>query len=87
MELGVHSYVDKPVTMDKLKNTLEKIDEELKKRPNKTDVEHEKVIRNLRLSLNAIVEMINDSNTEKWEEETKKNPDADEESRKKSAGI
>ena len=27
--------------------------------------------------------MINDSNTEKWEEETKKNPDADEESRKK----
>ena len=34
-ELGVHSYVDKPVTMDKLKNTLEKIDEELKKRPNK----------------------------------------------------
>ena len=72
MELGVHSYVDKPVTMDKLKNTLEKIDEELKKRPNKTDVEHEKVIRNLRLSLNAIVEMINDSNTEKWEEETKR---------------
>ena len=38
MELGVHSYVDKPVTMDKLKNTLEKIDEELKNRPNKTDV-------------------------------------------------
>ena len=28
MELGFHSYLDKPVTMDKLKNTLEKIDEE-----------------------------------------------------------
>ena len=67
MELGVHSYIDKPVTMDKLKATMEKIDEEFKERPSKTDVENEKQIRDLRLSLNAVVEMINDSNTENWE--------------------
>ncbi|MBE5704535.1 response regulator transcription factor [Blautia luti] len=72
MELGVHSYIDKPVTMDKLKATLEKIDEEFEKRPSKTDVENEKLIRDLRLSLNAVVEMINDSNTENWEGETRR---------------
>ena len=69
MELGVHSYLDKPVTMDKLKNTLEKIDEEFQERPDNTDVEHQRVIQDLRLSINAIVELINDSSTENWEEE------------------
>lgn len=72
MELGVHSYLDKPVTMDKLKNTLEKIDEEFQERPNNTDVEHQRVIQDLRLSINAIVELINDSSTENWEEEVQR---------------
>lgn len=72
MELGVHSYLDKPVTMDKLKNTLEKIDEEFQERPDNTDVEHQRVIQDLRLSINAIVELINDSSTENWEEEVQR---------------
>lgn len=72
MELGVHSYLDKPVTMDKLKNTLEKIDEEFQERPDNTDVEHKRVIQDLRLSINAIVELINDSSTENWEEEVQR---------------
>ena len=72
MELGVHSYLDKPITMDKLKNTLEKIDEQFRERPDNTAMEHQRIIQNLRLSLNAIVEMINDSNTEKWEEEVRR---------------
>ena len=74
MELGVHSYLDKPVTMDKLKNTLEKIDEEFQERPDNTDVEHQRVIQDLRLSINAIVELINDSSTENWEEEVQRIP-------------
>ena len=72
LELGVHSYLDKPVTMDKLKNTLEKIDEEFQERPDNTDVEHQRVIQDLRLSINAIVELINDSSTENWEEEVQR---------------
>lgn len=72
MELGVHSYLDKPVTMDKLKNILEKIDEEFQERPDNTDVEHQRVIQDLRLSINAIVELINDSSTENWEEEVQR---------------
>ena len=72
MELGVHSYLDKPVTMDKLKNTLEKIDEEFQERPDNTDVEHQRVLQDLRLSINAIVELINDSSTENWEEEVQR---------------
>lgn len=72
MELGVHSYLDKPVTMDKLRNTLEKIDEEFQERPDNTDVEHQRVIQDLRLSINAIVELINDSSTENWEEEVQR---------------
>ena len=72
MELGVHSYLGKPVTMDKLKNTLEKIDEEFQERPDNTDVEHQRVIQDLRLSINAIVELINDSSTENWEEEVQR---------------
>lgn len=72
MELGVHSYLDKPVTIDKLKNTLEKIDEEFQERPDNTDVEHQRVIQDLRLSINAIVELINDSSTENWEEEVQR---------------
>lgn len=72
MELGVHSYLDKPVTMDKLKNTLEKIDEEFQERPDNTDVEHQRMIQDLRLSINAIVELINDSSTENWEEEVQR---------------
>lgn len=72
MELGVHSYLDKPVTMDKLKNSLEKIDEEFQERPDNTDVEHQRVIQDLRLSINAIVELINDSSTENWEEEVQR---------------
>ena len=72
MELGVHSYLDKPVTMDKLKDTLDKIDEEFQERPDNTDVEHQRVIQDLRLSINAIVELINDSSTENWEEEVQR---------------
>lgn len=72
MELGVHSYLDKPITLDKLQSTLDKIDEQFRERPDNTAIEHQRNIQDLRLSINVIVEMINDSNTETWEEEVRR---------------
>lgn len=71
MEMGVKSYVDKPITMDKLKNVLERVSEELDKQTPDGEQRHREVEELLRRSLKNLMEMIGSSTTADWEKEVR----------------
>ena len=70
LELGAVSYIDKPITREKLQALFERADRELMK--HKHDIlqnDRASALAELKMSRSIFIEMVNDSRTDGWREE------------------
>ena len=70
LELGVLDYIDKPITREKLQKLIGKVDLELnRKKTDSSTAKRKSAERALGLSLDTLIEKINDSDDNGWREE------------------